>query len=109
MTAYAALAAQCEGAEASEQREFLKRAFRALPRVEEYYWQRSDWGLFNRLLCAEAFVDAAIMLVPEGLTALIDTRCAHARIYQSDGEVGHTGLAVTPALALTAAALKARA
>ena len=61
---------------------------------------------FMKFVRAEAWLDAAMTLVPEGQSITLDTRApAAATVAGTDAWV----YAATPALALTAAALRARA
>lgn len=65
-----------------------------------------DWFVFERKLKAFAFIDAAMTLVQEGEIWAID----YLRSPKTVARVGafNQGSAATPALALCAAALKAR-
>ena len=71
------------------------------------------WGWpdrFNTLVDAGAYLDAAMMLVPEGLAVTLDTRSPPAAALQGDGPHGAQGAwlyAPTPALALCAAIARA--
>jgi hypothetical protein len=150
------LAARAEAADPSEQRQWLEQAFYAInPRPERYVaaCQRpgetdeypialgeriKDWMAlsfqFTRMLDAEAYESAAMMLVPEGwqvaaleqnwrtglwraqlipvpsatLIAAFD-RGETVGWNTADAPDSGTGGIVTPALALAAACLKARA
>jgi hypothetical protein len=86
-------------------------------------WEDERYKRVLRLLEAGASLDAAMRLVPEGWEPVIDCvnqdqRLAHVDLWQSVTKLGGDGLpfneravgnATTPALALTAACLKARA
>lgn len=67
-------------------------------------------GKFCRFLDAEAWTDAALMLVPEGKCWNIryDPRLTCATVMDQDGFNQHHTLAETPALALLEACLEAR-
>lgn len=54
-------------------------------------------------------LDAAMTLVPEGAQWRLDTMTGNAFCYRPFGGLDARGTATTPALALTAAALRARA
>lgn len=98
------LAARVEAAEASEQRAMLYEAFHALRLPGEYH--------FDKMLDAEAYESAAMTLVPERrnteLRIPLGAR-AEAYIWEPGQIPPHIGHAATPALALVAAALRARA
>lgn len=91
----------------------LASAFEAADRESDSLFERAFWAVnpnyadirrFRELLDAKAYLDAAMMLVPEGCDwELTSTSCA--RLYQPYAEAAAT----TPALALTAASLKALA
>lgn len=132
------LAERCEGASADEQREMLLLAFEAampMPRptriarqpdgahwpgdgIGPYTSEFSAWSemgrRFRKMLDALAFESAAMMLVPEGWNGFIRFSTeneAMAGIYDpADGFWGDPSqsLGKTPALALTAASLRAR-
>lgn len=111
-----ALAERCEAADASEQRELLWEAFLALqarpddhtPGVKEWSWL---WNRFNLMTGAEAYESAAMMLVPEGygvkVRRWVNGRGAAGCYPSESADDWHN--AATPALALCAAALRARA
>ena len=67
-------------------------------------------GKFYRFLDAEAWTDAALILVPEGKCWHIryDPRLTGATVMDQDGFNQHHTLAETPALALLEACLEAR-
>jgi hypothetical protein len=83
------------------------------PYTEEYKaWDRRKTR-FTRLLDAEAWLDAAMMLLPEGWTGLIPVcggKDEEAWLWPKDGTMnkGHRCTADTPAEALLAAIEKAR-
>jgi hypothetical protein len=102
------LADRCEAASAEQQHDLLAEAFSALTGA---FVATPSAIRFMRILGAEAYLDAAMTLVPEGLKLLMD---------QQDGEEWAVSVwadqitplvqshAATPALALTAACLRAR-
>ena len=97
------LATRAEQAGPNDQRHILELAWQEVyghfPGSHESLPERTL--LFARRLNAEAYLDAALMLVPEG--------CGFA-IMGNGAKVGrHIGASSTPALALTAATLRARA
>jgi hypothetical protein len=118
------LAARAEAADPSEQREVLNAAFRAIhgekpTRVLGGSDALTNWLLrynpFFKMLDAEAYESAALTLVPEGwavLLAFSEQRAVcdvHSKPLGQHGTwPGHAN-AATPALALVAACLKARA
>jgi hypothetical protein len=128
------LAARAEAADPSEQREVLNAAFRAIhgekpPRVLGGSDALTSWlyryNPFFKMLDAEAYESAAMMLVPEGWSVFL-LRLPEGRGEASLLEFGEpdekgkrwrragmidTGrrTASTPALALVAAYLRARA
>lgn len=120
---------RCEQADEGMQRELLVEAFVAvfgeMPKQgwaftykpEYVQWARLERS-FLRKINAEAFVDAALMLVPEGWTWCVDEGPSQWIIHGTAKPAGRVYLygptnyefatAPTPALALCAAALKAR-
>ena len=119
------LAARIEAAEAGEQRELLEEAWEECCR-ESLSFRRfacttipggDGWtmtGRFIRMIDAGAYESAALMLVPEGRDWSVamhtlgdETRAAVARILRPNG-IGLNTAAPTPALALAAAALRAK-
>lgn len=110
-----ALADKCEVADASEQRAVLEAAWRKL-RGDEFVTSGVNYFYrFQAMLDAEAYVDAALMLVPEGLVWNVMTDFelpGKARLCGSVGQGMHpdrgwTTYASTPALALLLAVLLA--
>jgi len=70
------------------------------------YWRKRD--PFTRLLDAEAYLDAAVMLVPEGWNACIWTTGAVTLRHPVNPMKDIPANAETPALALLAAIMKAK-
>lgn len=124
-----AVAARAEKADAAETREVLVAAWNACQAgavcpQRDFYLDidvavseggEQRWGEFRRKLDAEAYVDAALMLVPdigEIDGKRLDLHCfekiAIARCY-SDMDTDHKARAATPALAIVAAACRALA
>lgn len=109
-----ALAERVEQATPEQQRDMLGLAWTALhPGPIFGTDQEPLWGRFLKMLCAEAYESAAMSLVPEGLSGRLSwcAGAAAAEVY-SPGKLGAatgTVAAATPALALTAAALRALA
>jgi hypothetical protein len=120
------LAARCEAATASEQREMLELAFRAIhgekPTRVHGGCDLLDFWLarhnpFFLMLEAKAFESAALMLVPEGWTRLTDNTDGReiVELYTPDYDEHDwqpdirfsAASAATPALALCAASLRA--
>ena len=109
-----ALAARVEAAKAGEQRELLIVAF-SLIFPDHYMEGRSGigpsrWSTFKQMIDPGAYESAAMQLVPEGWRKsyddLDDGRCGWR--FERDNEQIYSN-AATPALALTAAALRAHA
>jgi hypothetical protein len=110
-----------EGATADQQREMLLEAYSAIyPDNPLGYWTSTDRARrFVAMLEAEAFESAAMTLVPEGRKVTIEhePNCgfamagyAQARVYMPNKRDGYdVAEATTPALALTAACLRAHA
>lgn len=101
------LITRIESAGPDEQRELLIEAFIIVYPGDN----RRLWSHFQRSLNAEAYIDAALMLLPEGLSArlYIHPDEAHCDVYRGHpGAVllGEAERASTPALALLAAILK---
>jgi hypothetical protein len=135
------LAARAEAADPSEQREVLNAAFRAIhgekpPRVLGGSDALTSWlyryNPFFKMLDAEAYESAAMMLLPpcwragfeEGAICDANPDKSMAWVWpfgsdydpdwqlgqtQASNPDGHRAFASTPALALVAAALRARA
>jgi hypothetical protein len=129
------MAERCERAEPSEQRALLTQAFEVVHgRQLAAGWETEDGRCetnarlkFDRMLEAGAFESAAMTLVPEGWAVersgwhtIAEPHHAGFELWQyrknADGEYRHSssetitkGSAVTAALALCAAALRARA
>jgi hypothetical protein len=120
------LAERCEQAPAEEQREWLEQAFYAINEAPDYGTdERAEWveksRRFHRLINADAFLDAAMTLVPEGCLWRLEQRSgverrdgiehrsfnALAGLFDFDGYSQLFAIAATPALALTAASLRA--
>lgn len=82
--------------------------------AEYEQWHRKGW-IFSNFLDASAYLDAAMMLVPEGWEWQADTlkhgcepeKTAWFRLHQPDYAEQFEADAATPALAVTAAALRA--
>ena len=117
-TTLLALAERVEAATATEQREMLEAAFVAVhgPKPERVHGGSPEWiawldmhNPFFALLQAGGFLDAAMLLVPSGCTfdmvSHIDQTTV--RIFDRTGPVTDCHAAATPALALTAACLRA--
>lgn len=108
------LAAKCEaGADLETRiREAWALANPKPPKPVETGWFTARHTV-ERFLAAGAFVDAALTLVPEGwchtITWLGKNGEATAILFRSDSDVEPRGKATTEALALAAAALRARA
>lgn len=115
MTDLLKLAARCEAADASEQATLLREAFGAIHR-----WLPRDMpcgqmpegalareARFEQLMRAEASLDAAMTLVPEGWEWRADSTGVAECWNGSPNDV--TCHSTTPALALCAASLRARA
>lgn len=103
-----ALAARVEAASADEQRAVIESAavhlalHRKWPPLDDDEG-RALAGRFYSFLNAGAFLDAAMSLVPDGADWSLDSAGFYAVVN------GKPGAAATPALALTAAALRALA
>jgi hypothetical protein len=118
-----ALAARCEAADGSEQRELLISAWEAIHgptmvAISPKHVRAADgWTRFQRMLQVEAYESAAMTLVPEGVgKELLTVRVERSFSGRSDALLldSLTGAeaysdAATPALALTAASLRALA
>lgn len=129
------LADRCEKADASEQRAVLEAAYLIInPERDTTVEGHFEWLPFERMLDAEAYESAAMMLVPEGWNIRIEQTSKGQRDDNTSGEelyawAAHlihdndTGYAnrkrsihgwkhayaATPALALVAACCRARA
>jgi hypothetical protein len=118
------LAERCEQADAESQSDKLEEAFRMIdPAPRRMYSNTTrllttkrwaEWShrydLFAEKLACEAFLDAAMTLVPKGIVTrrvlFIDGKC---RLSMFDAHnLGQTAIAATEPLALCAAALRAR-
>ena len=90
-----------KGQAMSDTRQVLEEAYQAIYGVPGLAWFNGEQGArFRRFLDAEAWTDAALMLVPEGKGFCIMGNAA---------KVGkHVGVGDTPALALAQAALRAK-
>ena len=125
-TTLLALAERVEAATSTEQREMLEAAFVAIhgPKPERVHGGSPEWlawldlhNPFFALLQAGGFLDAAMSLVPSGDAWTVGQNVHHrhwvASInYLDNGEPKSrdgSNCASTPALALTAACLRARA
>jgi hypothetical protein len=73
---------------------------------KERLWEARGLSQLQRLGAFTASIDAALTLVPEGWQFEIEIRPCQALVI---GEGVHRSIAATPALALTAAALRAHA
>ncbi len=119
------VATRVEGARAEEQRELLIAAFETFKGPRDSYvpgrirrWH-PQWFAFEKMLNAEAFESAAMTLVPEGGSFQVSrgmdadrTGFANISVAGDDPAVepkDFHAFAATPALALTAAALRALA
>ena len=110
MIDHEALARQCEEAGADRQRELLDQAWDALARDNGFLWTYENCPRFEMLMEAEAYVDAALMLVPEGWNRWAVTG-RHSATVGRDGDVTTQDswvFAATPALALLAAILRSQ-
>lgn len=108
MTDITTLAEQCESATPDMQRDLLERAWQEL--YSEYPGSQihtvSPRGLaMGRMLNANAYVDAALMFVPEGLDVKSKKKTDSASWAYIDPYMCY---ASTPALAILAASLRAR-
>jgi hypothetical protein len=120
------LAQRCEAADASEQRELLIEAFLAalgpaktMRRVTGSWAWHPKWFAFTKMLDAEAYESAAMTLLPEaegvGWRMTDGAGGPTAEVWCFDYDTGrelyHVGAnpTATPALALVAASLRARA
>lgn len=101
------LAERCEAATATEQEALLREAGRLVLRDE------ARLGAFICMLGADAFESAAMALLPEFMPFHLDRDrndlLCYASIWQVNRLVGWSLKASTPALALCAACLRARA
>jgi len=114
------LAARLEVASPDEQREMLEAAYAAFnggrlfdqPATPGFRETHARWDRFRRMLDAEAFESAAMMLVPEGWFTRLAMEDRHSHSWRWDLRGGYgvdaSARASTPALALTAASLRAR-
>ena len=116
------LSERLSSATADQQRELMNETAIAIKGANGALWPA---GVFTRMLDAEAYLDAAVMLLPDswciaslewwpmcGINAGVTLR----EVRESDIGVGYDGTcgrasahAATPALTLAAAALRARA
>jgi hypothetical protein len=101
------LAAKCEQATAEQQAQLLREAFYALfpAYLVEPRRDRSRKSRFIKMIDANAFESAAMMLAPEGWQWRLEAR--NAKLQAGDLVIAADG--ATPALALCAAALRAHA
>ena len=121
-TALLALAERVEAATATEQREMLEAAFVAVhgPKPERVHGGSPEWiawldmhNPFFALLQAGGFLDAAMSLVPSGWRwhSYYWPRKDKPKLMSLVTDMPHAGIvhgkAATPALALTAASLRA--
>lgn len=94
-------------------RAMLEEAWQAIHGGNPLWWNPADRFRFTRLLDAEAYLDAAVMLVPEGwgMALAVDpngkTLCGLQR-KNGAGYASASATAPTPALALLAAIMKAK-
>ena len=118
MTDHAELIARIENASAADQSDVIRAALR---HALDQGWITVDAYKRAQLMCnAGAFVDAALTLIPEGHAWSVrwnrasdgelygDARCWRFCHPRDDETPTHRALAATPALALSAAALRAR-
>jgi len=108
------LIARIEAAQPGETRGLLELAWNAVHDHQKAPWQKLAVGdgmeRFRRFLEAEAYFDAAMMLVPEGWRYGIMGRAGYVEcgIGPEEECAVFTGRSETPALALAAASLKAK-
>ena len=98
----------------SDTRQVLEEAWDTIARANGLAWASANAGRFCRFLDAEAWTDAAMMLVPEGWLWEVQWighqtkgRVANAHIWKRFDQ-SHFAAAAHPALALAQACLKAR-
>lgn len=112
---------RCEQADEGMQRELLVEAWQAVSESHDSRseWRkqwRAHWRLFARKLDADAFVDAALMLVPEGMRDEIAIttlyQVARVEINMNHGPDGSpfygSNVCNLIAMAIVSAAFKAR-
>lgn len=110
------LAARCESAAEAEQRELLDEAWDAVAPMFPRDLLADRAARFGRMFDAEAYESAALMLVPEGWAWMAGC-AAGETFFATLSPTDESGIeadmidtnAATPALALCAAALRARA
>lgn len=110
MTTIDALIDRAERAGEDAQREVLEAAFTAIYNLQltPKDWGTLGWSKADRflvLLDAQAYLDAAMMLVPEGEYCCVKLYRSGLAWAELGGRDGHK--ASTPALALVAASLRA--
>ena len=102
------IATACESAGQERQKELLARAFKAMRPFPEPVPSIAKFGI---LLDADAYLDAAMMLLPEGYYPVIDFVLRRAWIRDAHGFDMHNGCAYghasTSALSLLAAICRA--
>ena len=104
-----------KGQAMTDTRQVLEEAYQAIYGVPGLAWFNGEHGArFRRFLDAEAWTDAAMMLVPEGWLWEVQWighqtkgRVANAHIWKRFDQ-SHFAAAAHPALALAQACLKAR-
>jgi hypothetical protein len=109
------LIARLEAAGPEMQRDVLGDAWDCIARTNGHDWASANAGKFCRLIDAEAYVDAALMLVPEGCFVgfLMDGEkdgwiaCCQPAGPDLEPPTLRWSNAATPALAIAVAALKA--
>ena len=109
MNALLELARRCERASANEQADVLIDAYEAISRTGRADY---DWATrFMRFIDAEAYESAALTLIPDWASGWSAYKSGTAVVWPpiSSKQDGFGAQAATPALALCAAALKARA
>jgi len=98
-------------------RAMLEEAWEAIHGGNPLWWNPADRFRFTRLLDAEAYLDAAVMLVPEGVwwvvSHVMGPQPMTRDLFRADVLVNkdltiREHIAPTPALALLAAIMKAK-
>lgn len=117
MTDRETLAARIEAAGVDEQRVMLCAAFQflrgATASANEFWSDNPKPGAFHAKLNAGAYLDAAMMLVPEGWFVELEqhssswTATLSSALWYDDTRICRDAAAATPALALAAAAIRA--
>lgn len=108
------LATRLEQGTAEQQRELLIAVFEVIhgERIVRHHTGRTTyhplWFKFNKMLNAEAYESAALMLVPEGWTWTLRSSGFFELRHPDKCNLDTEGREITLALALAAAALRAR-